>query len=242
MSQTSTIEWTDATWNPVRGCTKISPGCKHCYAETFAERFRGVLGHPYEQGFDLRTVPGKLDEPLNWKRPRKIFVNSMSDLFHPNVPDEYIEQVCRVMMSAHWHKYQVLTKRAGRLNKLLNSNLKFATESSHVWWGVSVENTKHGAPRINELRQTPAAVKFLSVEPLLEDLGEVDLSGIHWMIVGGESGRGARPMREEWVQSLRKQCRQQKVRFFFKQWGGPNKKATGRMLNGRTYDELPIIQ
>jgi protein gp37 len=242
MSEVSAIEWTDATWNPVRGCTKISPGCKHCYAETFAERFRGVPGHPYEQGFDLRTVPDKLDEPIKWKRSRKIFVNSMSDLFHPDVPDDYIEQVSRVMMTASWHQYQVLTKRADRLKKLLNSKLEFATHSPHVWWGVSVENKKHGAPRINELRQTPAAVKFLSVEPLLEDLGKMDLSGIQWMIVGGESGRGARPMQEAWVQSLRRQCREQEVRFFFKQWGGTNKKATGRMLNGRTYDELPIIQ
>jgi protein gp37 len=242
MSQTSTIEWTDATWNPVRGCTKISLGCKHCYAETFAERFRGVPGHPYEQGFDLRTVPSKLDEPIKWKQPRKIFVNSMSDLFHPNVPDHYVEQVARVMMVANWHQYQVPTKRADRLRELLNSKLEFATRSSHVWWGVSVENKKHGVPRINELRRTPAAIKFLSVEPLLEDLGEVDLEGIHWMIVGGESGHGARPMQEEWVQSLRRQCRKQHVRFFFKQWGGANKRVAGRILNGRTYDELPVIQ
>jgi protein gp37 len=184
VSETSTIEWTDATWNPVRGCTKISPGCKHCYAETFAERFRGVPGHPYEQGFDLRTVPEKLSEPLKWKRPKKIFVNSMSDLFHPDVPDDYIVSVARVMMEADWHQYQILTKRARRLSELLRTNLRFATVSSHVWWGVSVENRKHGLPRIDELRATPAAIKFLSIEPLLEDLGQVDLSGIHWMILG----------------------------------------------------------
>lgn len=242
MSLSSAIEWTDATWNPVRGCTKISPGCKHCYAETFAERFRGVPGHPYEQGFDLRTVPEKLSEPLKWKSPKKIFVNSMSDLFHPGVSDEYIVSVARVMLEADWHQYQVLTKRADRLSLLLNSKLRFATESSHVWWGVSVENRKHGLPRINELRRTPARIKFLSVEPLLEDLGQVDLQGINWMIVGGESGRGARPMQEDWVQSLRRQCRHQRVRFFFKQWGGVNKKASGRLLNGRTYDELPVLQ
>jgi protein gp37 len=242
MSQTSTIEWTDATWNPVRGCTKISPGCKHCYAETFAERFRGVPNHPYERGFDLRTVPEKLHEPLRWKKSRKIFVNSMSDLFHPNVPDEYIVQVAQVMMDGHWHQYQVLTKRSERLRALLNSKLRFATESSHIWWGVSVENRKHGVPRIADLRATPASVKFLSVEPLLEDLGELDLANIDWLIAGGESGRGARRMEEMWVQRLLAQCREQKVRFFFKQWGGVQKKAAGRMLNNRTYDELPILQ
>jgi protein gp37 len=242
MSQISTIEWTDATWNPVRGCTKISPGCKHCYAQTFAERFRGVPNHPYERGFDLRTVPEKLREPLRWRKSRKIFVNSMSDLFHPDVPDAYIVDVAKVMMEGDWHQYQVLTKRAERLRKLLNTKLRFATESSHIWWGVSVEDRKHGIPRIEELRATPAAVKFLSVEPLLEDLGELDLASIDWLIAGGESGRGARPMEEDWVQSLRRQCRQQKVRFFFKQWGGVNKKVNGRILNGRTYDELPILQ
>jgi protein gp37 len=242
MSQTSTIEWTDATWNPVRGCTKISPGCKHCYAETFAERFRGVPNHPYERGFDLRTVPEKLLEPLRWKKSRKIFVNSMSDLFHPGVSDEYIVQVAQVMMEGHWHQYQVLTKRSERLRTLLNSKLRFATESRHIWWGVSVENQKHGVPRIADLRATPASIKFLSVEPLLEDLGELDLANIDWLIAGGESGRGARPMEEMWVQKLLAQCREQKVRFFFKQWGGVQKKAAGRMLNNRTYNELPILQ
>ncbi len=242
MSQLSSIEWTDATWNPVRGCTKISPGCKHCYAKTFSERFRGVPGHPYEQGFDLRTVPEKLHEPLKWKKSRKIFVNSMSDLFHPGVLDSYIESVAHVMMEANWHQYQVLTKRAERLRHLLNTKLEFATRSSHVWWGVSVENKKHGLPRIQELRSTPAAVKFLSIEPLLEDIGSVDLSGIHWVIVGGESGSGARKMEKKWILNLLEQCREQNVRFFFKQWGGVNKKATGRILNGRTYNELPILQ
>jgi protein gp37 len=242
MAEQSTIEWTDATWNPVRGCTKISPGCKHCYAQTFAERFRGVPGHPYEQGFDLRLVPEKLHEPLKWKRPRKIFVNSMSDLFHPDVPDDFIVRVANVMMEGNWHQYQVLTKRAERLRNLLNSKLRFATKSSHIWWGVSVENKKHGLPRIEEIRNTPAAIKFLSIEPLIEQLGHVNLKGIDWVIVGGESGRGARKLEESWVQDLLRQCKIQHVRFFFKQWGGFNKKAAGRTLNGRTYDELPVLQ
>ncbi len=242
MSQISTIEWTDATWNPVRGCTKISPGCKHCYAETFAERFRGVPNHPYERGFELRTVPDKLSEPLRWKKSRKIFVNSMSDLFHPGVSDDYIVDVASVMMEANWHQYQVLTKRSERLRDLLNSKLRFASASQHIWWGVSVENVKHGVPRIDHLRNSAATVKFLSVEPLLEDLGEIDLSQIDWLIAGGESGRGARPIEEMWVQKLLSQCRDQKVRFFFKQWGGVQKKKAGRTLNNRTYDELPIIQ
>jgi protein gp37 len=241
MSQSTTIEWTEATWNPVRGCTKISPGCKHCYAETFAERFRGVPGHPYEQGFDLRLVPEKLQEPLKWKRARRIFVNSMSDLFHERVPDSYIIEVCRIMIAADWHQYQVLTKRSERLSKLLNADLRFAATKNHIWWGVSVEDRAYGLPRIEHLRRTPAAVKFLSIEPLLEDLGEVNLAEIDWAIVGGESGHGARPMDKRWVKSLFRQCRRQGVRFFFKQWGGPNKKAAGRLLNSRTYDELPII-
>jgi protein gp37 len=191
MSIESSIEWTDATWNPVRGCTKISPGCKHCYAETFAERFRGVKGHPYEQGFDLRLVPDKVGEPLRWRSPKMIFVNSMSDLFHEAVPDYYIAAVTKVMVAAKWHTYQVLTKRSARLRELLNTKLRFATEQEHIWWGVSVEDKKYGLPRIENLRKTEAEMRFLSVEPLLEDLGRVDLRGIDWMIVGGESGAGA---------------------------------------------------
>jgi protein gp37 len=239
VSQNSTIEWTDATWNPVRGCTKISPGCKHCYAETFAERFRGVPGHPYEQGFDLRLVPHKLAEPLRWATPKSIFVNSMSDLFHRDVPVEYIEQVARVMEQTNWHTYQVLTKRADRMRDLLRGRLAFAAKLSHIWWGVSVENRKHGVPRIDVLRDAPAAMRFLSVEPLLEDLGEIDLKGIHWVIVGGESGHGARPLQKEWVLNIREQCRAADVAFFFKQWGGVQKAAAGRQLDGRTYDEMP---
>jgi protein gp37 len=239
MSGKSKIEWTDATWNPVRGCSKISPGCKHCYAETFAERFRGVKGHPYERGFDLRLVPSKLEEPLQWKTRKMIFVNSMSDLFHEQVPDEYIENVATVMTKANWHTYQVLTKRSSRMRDLLESRLRFAAQQSHIWWGVSVEDKQYGVPRIEHLRSAPASVRFLSIEPLLEDIGVLDLSGIHWVIVGGESGHGARPMKEEWVVSLREQCQRTGVAFFFKQWGGVHKSKTGRLLKGRTYDEMP---
>ena len=241
MSDNSKIEWTDATWNPVRGCSKISPGCTHCYAETFAERFRGVPGHPFEFGFDLRLVPDKLGDPIRWSRPKKIFVNSMSDLFHEGVPDEYILKVCRVMLSANWHTYQILTKRAARMAALLKGKLHEAANASHIWWGVSVENRAHGLPRIEHLRSARPAVAFLSVEPLLEGLGRVDLRTIKWVIVGGESGPGARPMSPEWVRSIRTQCRAQGVAFFFKQWGGVRKASTGRELDGRTYDEFPNV-
>lgn len=241
MSANSKIEWTDATWNPVRGCTKISPGCKHCYAETFAERFRGVPGQPFEYGFDLRLVPEKLGDPICWITPRKIFVNSMSDLFHSDVADDYIEKVCRVMLAANWHTYQVLTKRAERMSQLLQTKLRGAADASHIWWGVSVENKAHGLPRIDRLRNAKPAVAFLSVEPLLEELGVLNLKSIHWVIVGGESGHGARPIEESWVRSIRAQCRAQEVPFFFKQWGGVRKAAAGRELDGRTYDEFPVI-
>lgn len=241
MSITSSIEWTDATWNPVRGCTKISPGCKHCYAETFAERFRGVRGHPYEQGFDLKLIPEKLGEPLKWSSPKKIFVNSMSDLFHDQVPDEYILQVARVMEAADWHTYQVLTKRADRLTELLDTKLKSIASKSHIWWGVSVEDRKYGLPRVELLRKASAAMKFLSVEPLLEYLGTVELEGIQWVIVGGESGHGARPIKPEWVTDLRDQCKGAGIPFFFKQWGGVRKKTAGRLLEGKTYDDHPDV-
>lgn len=240
MSDNSKIEWTDATWNPVRGCTKISPGCVHCYAETFAERFRGVPGHPFEFGFDLRLVPEKLGDPIRWSKPKKIFVNSMSDLFHEGVPDDYIERVCRVMLAANWHTYQILTKRADRMAALLQGKLRTAAKASHIWWGVSVENRKHGLPRIEHLREADPAMAFLSIEPLLEDIGELNLAGIDWVIVGGESGAGARPMAPEWVTNIQRQCGKSKVPFFFKQWGGVRKSLAGRELNGRTYDDHPV--
>lgn len=239
LSENSKIEWTDTTWNPVRGCKKISPGCAHCYAETFAERFRGVPGHPYEQGFDLRVVPEKLREPFTWTRPRMVFVNSMSDLFQDGVSDNFIEDVAKVMHRANWHTFQVLTKRADRLRNLLRSDLQRYAQDRHIWWGVSVENRRHGIPRIGALQDSPAAVRFLSIEPLLEDLGSIDLRGIAWVIVGGESGPGARAMRREWVVSLRDQCSTANVPFFFKQWGGVRKSEAGRALEGTTYDGFP---
>jgi protein gp37 len=239
MSLASSIEWTDATWNPVRGCTKISPGCKHCYAETFAERFRGVPGHPYEQGFDLRLVPEKLAEPLRWSTRKTVFVNSMSDLFQESVPDDYICAVAKVMEMADWHTFQVLTKRSERMVELLRTKLRSTASRSHIWWGVSVEDRRYGVPRIDHLRAAPVAVRFLSIEPLLEDLGTINLRGLHWVIVGGESGAGARPLDKAWVRALRDQCSEAKVPFFFKQWGGVQKGKHGRLLDGRTYDEMP---
>ncbi len=242
MAVLTKIEWTDATWNPVRGCSKISPGCKHCYAERFAERFRGVPGHPFEQGFDLRLVPERLSEPLRWSQPKSIFVNSMSDLFHGDVPQSYISRVVSVMRLARWHTYQVLTKRSGRMRELLSGPLRDAAAEGHIWWGVSVEDRMYGLPRVADLQSAPARVRFLSVEPLLEDLGTFSLEGISWVIVGGESGPGARPMREEWVISIREQCKAAHVPFFFKQWGGVRKKNAGRLLQGRTYNEYPDME
>jgi protein gp37 len=239
MSQNSKIEWTDATWNPVRGCTKVSPGCAHCYAEVFAERFRGVPGHPYELGFDLRLVPEKVSEPLRWRQPRMVFVNSMSDLFHDDVSDDYIEIVARVMQQANWHTYQVLTKRSERMRDLLRGRMRLCAKARNIWWGVSVENRRHGLPRIAHLRAAPARVRFLSIEPLIEDIGKVELKGISWVIVGGESGARARPMRREWVLSIRDQCKAAGVPFFFKQWGGVRKSETGRLLDGKSHDEFP---
>ncbi len=241
MSLQSKIEWTEATWNPVRGCMKVSPGCKHCYAQTFAERFRGVPSHPYEQGFDPRLVPEKLVEPLRWATPKTVFVNSMSDLFQDAVPDDYIHAVATVMLRANWHTYQVLTKRADRLQQMLSTTLREAAGARHIWWGVSVENRKYGIPRIAHLQQAPTAVRFLSIEPLLEDLGSLDLSGIHWVIVGGESGPGARAMQSAWVNSIKRQCDEFQTAFFFKQWGGVQKAKAGRLLNGRTYDAMPEL-
>ncbi|HSB08304.1 MAG TPA: phage Gp37/Gp68 family protein [Blastocatellia bacterium] len=241
MSDKSKIEWTDATWNPVRGCTKISPGCTHCYAETFAERFRGVPGHPYEQGFDMRLVPDKLTQPLLWRSPKMIFVNSMSDLFHEGVPDDYVEAVALVMTKAKWHTFQVLTKRSERLRDLLNTRLDFAAKQPHIWWGVSVENRRYGLPRIDHLRQASAVQRFLSIEPLLEDLGGINLDGIDWVIVGGESGPRARPMDLAWARSIQQQCEGADVPFFLKQLGGRKSKRGGdeAVLDGRQWREYP---
>jgi protein gp37 len=241
MSDGSKIEWTDATWNPVRGCTKISPGCAHCYAETFAERFRGVPGHPYQQGFDLKLVPEKLDEPLKWRKPRLVFVNSMSDLFHERVPTNFVRKVFATMVKAEWHQFQLLTKRPERASKLA-SRLPWP---SNVWLGVSVESQRY-THRIDVLREIPAEKRFLSLEPLLGPLRRLNLDSIHWVIVGGESGPRARPMEEAWVLDIRAQCQSADVPFFFKQWGsyGPDgkrrsKKENGRLLEGRTWDEWP---
>jgi len=240
MSDRSSIEWTEATWNPVTGCTKVSPGCAHCYAETFAERFRGVPGHPYERGFDLQLRPERLEQPLTWTRPRIIFVNSMSDLFHDEVPEHYIQQVFDVMQRAGWHTFQVLTKRAERLAELA-PKLRWPR---NVWMGVSVENQRW-TTRIDALRRTPATVRFLSCEPLLGPL-QLGLEGIDWVIVGGESGHRARPMQASWARSIREQCEDAGVPFFFKQWGAHNdqgrrvgKKNAGRTLDRRTWDALP---
>ncbi len=234
MAVKSTIEWTESTWNPVTGCTKVSPGCKHCYAETFAERWRGVPGHPYEQGFDLRLWRDRLGLPLAWKRPRMVFVNSMSDLFHEDVPLPFILEVFATMGRANRHVYQILTKRSQRMLELD----RFLPWGPHVWMGVSVESEEYGF-RIEHLRNTRSKVKFLSLEPLLGPLPNLDLSGLDWVIVGGESGSGARPMRPEWAAQIRDQCLEAKVPFFFKQWGGARKRRHGRLLEGRTWDEMP---
>lgn len=241
MADRSAIEWTEATWNPVTGCVKVSPGCAHCYAETFAERFRGVPGHPYERGFDLQLRPERLEQPLQWARPRVIFVNSMSDLFHEDVPENYIKSVFDVMQRADRHVFQVLTKRAERLQGLA-SRLPWP---DNVWMGVSVENQRW-TTRIDALRTVPAHVRFLSCEPLLGPL-DLDLRGIHWVIVGGESGPRARPMQPEWARSILDQCKRANVPFFFKQWGAHDetgrrvgKGKAGRLLKRRTWDAMPV--
>jgi protein gp37 len=236
MSSSSPIEWTNATWNPVRGCSKVSPGCKNCYAERFAERFRGVPGHPFEQGFDLRLVPEALDLPLRWKAGRLIFVNSMSDLFHEDVPDGFIHKVFDVMSRAGWHRFQVLTKRSARL-------VDFCSRMAvppNVWLGVSVENADL-TWRVDDLRRVSAPMRFLSIEPLLGPIEDLSLDGIQWVIVGGESGPRARPMQAVWVRSIRDQCRRSNVPFFFKQWGGVQKHRTGRTLDGLIWSEMPPV-
>lgn len=234
MASGSSIEWTESTWNPVTGCTKISSGCKHCYAERMAKRLQAMGQTNYINGFSVAIHEHALGLPLMWKKPQTIFVNSMSDLFHKSVPVEFILRVFDVMRRANWHQYQILTKRAERLDEL-NPVIPW---EPHIWMGVSVENQDY-AFRIDHLRRTNAHVKFVSFEPLLGPVDALDLHGIHWTIVGGESGPGARPIREEWVVSIRDHCQQLKVPFFFKQWGGVHKKRNGRLLEGRTWGEMP---
>lgn len=244
MTTVSRIEWTEQTWNPTVGCTKISQGCKFCYAETMAKRLKAMRAPGYENGFALRLLPERLEDPIRRKKPTIYFVNSMSDLFHERIPDSYIDQVFDVIRQTPRHTYQILTKRAARMARYF----KTRSVPDNAWLGVSVENKKQGVTRIDYLRQVPARIRFLSVEPLLEDIGAINLSDIHWVIVGGESGPKARPMQPEWAEAMRRQCRSQKVAFFFKQWGGWGadgkrrpKSKNGRLLNGRTWDEMPAI-
>ncbi|WP_324740239.1 phage Gp37/Gp68 family protein [Tsuneonella sp. CC-YZS046] len=239
MADGSAIEWTDATWNPITGCTKITRGCDNCYAARFSERFRGVPGHPFENGFDLTLRPERLAQPRSWRRPRMIFVNSMSDLFHKEVPRPFIDQVFDTMEEADWHVFQVLTKRSSLMRNYLRRRYLDRSPPSHMWFGVSVENAS-ARSRIEHLRQAPAAVRFLSVEPLIGAVGELQLDGIHWVIAGGESGPGARPMNIEWARQVRDECERQKVAFFFKQWGGFRPKSGGRELDGREWNEMPL--
>jgi len=248
MSDRSPIEWTDATWNPVTGCNKVSAGCKHCYAETFSERFRGVPGHPFEQGFDLRLWPERIELPLRWRTPRRIFVNSMSDLFHERVPDSFIELVFVTMRLATWHRFQVLTKRPERMARFLSARAGpvgvLRDTHPNVWVGTSIETQRY-VGRAEIVASIPASVRFLSCEPLL---GALELkrvlgpTGINWVIVGGESGHGARPMDADWVRTIRDQCRRARVSFFFKQWGGVRKHVAGRTLDRRTWDEMPRVR
>jgi protein gp37 len=234
MAQLSSIEWTDATWNPVTGCSKISPGCKHCYAERMAKRLESMGQPRYRNGFQLTLQPDVVDEPLTWKKPRLVFVNSMSDLFHDEVPLSYLRGIFEVMAAAHWHVFQVLTKRSERLAEIANR----LVWPSNVWMGVSIESEDY-TYRIDDLSGIPAAVKFLSVEPLLGPIKRLSLKNIDWVIVGGESGPHARPIDPNWVRSIRNDCVTEGVPFFFKQWGGTRKSTTGRVLDGRTWDELP---
>jgi protein gp37 len=234
LASNSSIEWTESTWNPLTGCTKISPGCKHCYAERMSKRLQAMGQRNYINGFQLTLHETALELPLRWRKPQTIFVNSMSDLFHKDVPADYILRVFQVMNDAHWHRFQVLTKRADRLEEIQSQIIW----TPNIWMGVSVENRKYSF-RIDHLRNTGAMIKFLSLEPLLGPLDNLNLQGINWAIVGGESGPGARPMKEEWVIDIRDQCHVAGVHFFFKQWGGVNKKKAGRLLEGRTWDDIP---
>jgi len=238
MADATAIEWTDATWNPVTGCTKISPGCDHCYAERFAERFRGTPGHPFETGFDLTLRAERIDQPLRWRTPRMIFVNSMSDLFHKEIPQDFIGRVFDTMEQAHWHTFQVLTKRSSLMREFLRLRYANTRGPSHIWFGISVEDgTKKS--RIRHLQEAPAGIRFLSIEPLIGPVGRLDLDGIDWVIVGGESGPRARPMQRAWVRDIRDQCRANGVAFFFKQWGGLRPKSGGRKLDGREWSDFP---
>lgn len=244
MSTKSSIEWTEQTWNPATGCTKVSPGCQNCYAEAMARRLKGIGVKGYEKGFALTLHPDRLNEPLMRKKPAVYFVNSMSDMFHEDIPDDYIRQVFDVIKSVPQHTFQILTKRAERMEYFFNSN----DVPANAWMGVSVENKKHGMPRIEYLRNIKAHIRFLSIEPLLEDLGALDLSDIQWVIVGGESGPRPRPMKPKWVERIKMQCEDCNVSFFFKQWGGwgvdgkkRSKKANGRLLLGRTWDSMPAL-
>jgi protein gp37 len=238
MAEKSTIEWTDTTWNPVTGCTKISIGCDNCYAARFSERFRGVPGHPFENGFDLTVRPERLTQPLDWKKPRMIFVNSMSDLCHKAVPKAHIARVFDTMESADWHIYQILTKRSSLLQKFINDRYKARPAPAHIWFGVSVEGSR-ATSRIAHLQSANAAVRFLSVEPLIGPVGRLNLTGIDWVIVGGESGPHARPMQTPWAIDVRNQCLRAKVAFFFKQWGGRSPKSGGRLLEGEEWNQFP---
>ena len=239
MASTSDIEWTDATWNPVTGCTKIGPGCDNCYAERFAERWRGIEGHPYEQGFDLRLWPSRLSQPALWKKPRMIFVNSMSDLFHKKVPRSYVDQVFDAMEGANWHVYQVLTKRSSLMRSYIQRRYDGGEVPSHIWLGVSVEDAVHTS-RIRHLQQVNSPARFISFEPLLGPVGPVELSGIAWAIVGGESGPRARPMEADWAREIRLACEHHGTAFFFKQWGGPRPKSGGRVLDGEEWNGFPL--
>lgn len=239
MGQKSGIEWTDATWNPVTGCTKVGPGCDNCYAERFAERWRGVPGHPYEQGFDLRLWPSRLYQPLDWKKPRMIFVNSMSDLFHKDIARDHIDKVFDTMERADRHIYQVLTKRSSLMRDYVRKRFKDRPVPSHIWLGVSVEDTAH-IGRIDHLKAINSVGRFISFEPLLGPIGTVDLTGIAWAIVGGESGPGARPMESTWAIELRDACERYGVEFFFKQWGGLRPKSGGRLLEGIEWNGFPF--
>lgn len=238
MAQKSDIEWTDATWNPVTGCTKVGPGCDNCYAARFAERWRGIPGHPYAQGFDLRLWPSRLEQPLRWKKPRMIFVNSMSDLFHKDIDRAFVDRVFDVMERTDWHVFQVLTKRSSLMRNYVLARYGERSVPLHIWLGVSVEDAAHTG-RIAHLKDIRSEARFISFEPLLGAIDDVDLRGIAWAIVGGESGPGARPMHPDWARRLRDICKRDEVAFFFKQWGGARPKSGGRLLDGEEWNGFP---